>query len=127
MLMSLDRLAERTGESPAELRRWAGLGLLQGEADAGIPADSAERAWLVRFALDRGYAAQGLAELNRAHGDMIGSLVGLFVAVRGEPAGSPAEAASRAGSRRRCSSSWRRRPECGSSVWPMPTTWQRSV
>jgi adenylate cyclase len=72
--VTLEELAEQTGESVEDLSHWGGLGLIP-ERGSYTAAD-AERVRLVRFAVDHGYAPEALAELSERHGDMIGHFAG---------------------------------------------------
>ena len=93
--MTLDDLAKHTGEDPAELQRWASIGLISNGSDY-TPADS-ERVRLIRFAIDRGYTAETLAEVAGRQGDIIGNFAGQLGGAIHDRSYSPAEAAAEMG------------------------------
>jgi len=63
--LSLDELAERTGESVERLHEWRAAGLIRGDGPLG--AEDAEHVRLIRFLLHRGFSLETilLAESQR--------------------------------------------------------------
>ena len=80
--MSLERLAARTGESVAELRRWQALGLITA-GDDDLLGDT-ERARLIQFARRRGLAPETVATKSAEQGDVLASFVDLLAQVAGK-------------------------------------------
>ena len=68
--LTIDALAERTGEQLAHLATWLDRGLI-GDADGGLCTEDAERAWLVRTLLDRGVGLDDVARVVRDHPDVL--------------------------------------------------------
>jgi len=93
---SVEELSLWTGEPLAELLLWQSIGLLPDAPTIPLP-QRLERVRLIRFAVQRGYEPQHLAEIASAHGDMIGHFAEQIGAMVGEPVCSAAEAAERAG------------------------------
>ncbi len=80
--VSLEKLAEVTGESAARLREWHRIGLLP-EGEGGFPAQHAERIRLIQFADQRGIDPEDLAKVSASQGDLLSSFVdSLGVGVR---------------------------------------------
>jgi class 3 adenylate cyclase/YHS domain-containing protein/DNA-binding transcriptional MerR regulator len=94
--VTLDELAALAGEPSDDLRHWQQLGLLPSEGDT-TTAEAFERVRLIRFALNRGYTAERLAEIARTHGDMIGTFAGDAASRTGGPMCAIEEAAADAG------------------------------
>ena len=65
--LSLQDLAERTGESGDKLREWRSLGLLKQEAGDRFSSEDVERTRLIQLLLRRGIAVERIAEADRAH------------------------------------------------------------
>jgi adenylate cyclase len=93
---TLRELADWARESIDDLREWRRFGLLPDEPDRSL-AQRLERVRLIRFAVDRGYPAERLAQIANAHGDMIGPFAEQIGAMAGEPVCTLEEAAGRAG------------------------------
>src|SRR5919108_3670516 len=68
--LSIDELAERTGEQVVHLAAWLDRGLI-GDPDGGLCAEDAERAWLVRTLLSRGVGLDDVARVVRDHPDVL--------------------------------------------------------
>ncbi|HEX9546992.1 MAG TPA: YHS domain-containing protein [Acidimicrobiales bacterium] len=90
--MTLDEWAALAGEPVDELLHWNRLGLVpvEGESDA----EQFERARLIRFALNRGYTAEKLAEITTRHGDLIGPFAKAAATRTGGPVCAVEEAAA---------------------------------
>jgi class 3 adenylate cyclase/YHS domain-containing protein len=82
--VTLDELATLSGESSSELRCWRQLGLVDPPESDSIGAEL-ERIRLIRFALNRGYTAEGLATIVTSHGDLIGHFAERVAASTGDP------------------------------------------
>ena len=91
---ALDELATWTGEPLEELERWLSLGLLPDGPTVPL-SHRLERVRLIRFALQRGYTPERLAEIAVTHGDMIGQFAEQIGGMVGEPVGSVADVAQR--------------------------------
>ena len=68
--ISLDELASRTGEAVEPLRHWQRLGLLGDDAARGFAPRDVERVRLIAFAERRGFAAEEVARISAAQGDI---------------------------------------------------------
>ena len=68
--LTIELLAERTGETKVRLRRWEACGLIAGAGDHS-GADSFERARLIRFADRRGIAPEAIADAAAEQGDVL--------------------------------------------------------
>jgi class 3 adenylate cyclase/YHS domain-containing protein len=95
--LSLQELAQRTGESAERLGEWCSLGLLTQEAGNALSSEDVERVRLIQLLLRRGVALDRIVQADRAQG-ILGRHVGLVF-----PDGVPAyhtfaEAAAMAGS-----------------------------
>lgn len=93
---ALAELARWTGETLDDLRQWEGLGLLPHEPSRTL-GQRLERVGLIRFAIERGYGPERLAEIAAAHGDMIGPFAEQVGEMVGEPVCTTEEALERAG------------------------------
>jgi class 3 adenylate cyclase/YHS domain-containing protein len=91
-----DELANWTGEPLEELRRWQDLGLLPDGPEVPL-AQRLERVRLIRFAAERGYPPERLAEIAATHGDMVGRFAEQLGPMVGEPVCSVEEAVANSG------------------------------
>jgi hypothetical protein len=94
--MTLDELAVMASEPPSELRRWNELGLVHAPEGDSIRAEL-ERVRLIRFALNRGYTAEKLADIASSHGDLVGHFAERMAATTGPPVCTLDEAAADVG------------------------------
>jgi adenylate cyclase len=68
--LSIDELAERTGEHAIRLADWRDRGLI-GDPDGGLCTEDTERAWLVRTLLSRGVSLDDVARVVRDHPEVL--------------------------------------------------------
>ena len=76
--LSLQELAQATGESPERLRDWHSLGLLPGADADQLPRESLERVRLIRFAVSRGVSPEVIADAHAEQGDLLGQYLSLL-------------------------------------------------
>jgi adenylate cyclase len=74
--ISLQDLAQRTGESAERLREWRSLGLLTQDSGNGLSLEDVERVRLIQLLVRRGIAVERIVEADRAQG-ILGRHVGL--------------------------------------------------
>ena len=70
-----DLVATRLGISPADLRRWEDLGLIERGAHGGFAPEALERIRLLRYVAERGIDVADIADLARREGDVLGRYV----------------------------------------------------
>src|SRR5436305_1813216 len=90
----LKEVAYWTGQSLEDLRTWQTVELLPDLESAPL-TQLIERVRLIRFAVDRGYSPQRIAEIASRHGDIIGEFAEQLASMVGEPVCSADEAVER--------------------------------
>ncbi|MGQ0803283.1 MAG: YHS domain-containing protein [Actinomycetota bacterium] len=76
MELTLEQLADRTGESVAHLEQWRAAGLIADRPSYG--AEDAERARLVGFLVQRGFDVETIARADAGHGGLIERFLSLL-------------------------------------------------
>src|SRR2546421_11895606 len=69
--LSLEDLANRTGQNSERLEQWRSLGLIGAEGRKGFDARDVHRVRLIRFCLDHGVSAETIARAEQSEGGFL--------------------------------------------------------